>query len=53
MQPGLVIEGAVLAGVEDVKAGYPEGYGGGEEQDAGIERGAHGDPGRCGSDAEG
>ena len=53
MQAGLVIEGVVLAGVEDVKAGYPEGYGGGEEENAGIEGGAHGNPGRCGRDAEG
>ncbi len=42
----------VLAGVEDVKAGYPAGDDGGEQGDAGIERAADCDPGSGRGDAE-
>jgi hypothetical protein len=42
----------VLAGVEDVEAADPEGDGGGEHDDARVERAADGDPGGGGGEAE-
>ena len=39
--------------IEDVEAADPERDGGGEDEHAGVERAAHGDPGGGGSDAEG
>ena len=53
MQSGLVVEIVILASVKNVESGYPEGNGSAEEEDAGIERGTHRDPGSCRSDAEG
>ena len=45
-QPLGAIEFVILAGVDDVEAGGPEGDGGGQPEDPRIERAAHGDPGR-------
>lgn len=46
------VEVEILAGVEDVESGDPEGYGGGEEKDARVERAANCDPGGGRGDAE-
>lgn len=52
VQAGGAVEFKVLAGVEDIEAGDPEGDGGGEEQDARVEGAADGDPCGGGCDAE-
>src|SRR5215467_13961634 len=38
------VEVVILAGVNDIESGRPKSYGGGEPQDARIERAAHGNP---------
>lgn len=53
VETGGAVVFAVLAGVEDVESAGPEGDGGGEHKDAGVERAADGDPGGGGSQAEG
>src|SRR3954471_21208410 len=46
------IELVILAGVDDVETGRPEGDCGGEPKDPRIELPAYGDPCRCGRDSE-
>ena len=53
MQSSVAIEFVVLAGVEHVETCDPEGNGRGEQQDAEIERAAHGDPRGSWSDTQG
>jgi hypothetical protein len=45
VESGVAVELEILAGVEDVEAGDPEGDGGGEQKDARVEGAANGDPG--------
>jgi len=52
VEAGVAVELEILAGVEDVEAGDPEGDGGGKKKDARVERAANGDPGSGGRDAE-
>ena len=52
-QAGFGIELVILAGVDDIEAGRPEGDGGGKPKNADIERSAHGDPGGGGRDPQG
>ncbi len=49
MEAAFDVEGVVLAGIDDVEAGGPEGDGGGEPENARVERTLHGDP--CGGGA--
>ena len=51
-RPSARIEVVILAGVDDVEAGGPEGDGGGEPENSRIERAAHGDPGGGRRDAQ-
>jgi hypothetical protein len=53
VESGVAVEVEILAGVEDVEAGDPEGDGGGENKDARVEGAANGDPGGGGRHAEG
>jgi len=53
MESGVAVELEILAGVENVEAGNPEGDGGGEQEDARIEGTANRDPGRGRSDTQG
>jgi len=54
VQSGIAIEVEVLAGIEDVETGDPEGDGGGEQKDARVKRAANRDPGggRCDAQSE-
>src|SRR5580658_8864100 len=52
VESGDAVEIEILAGVEDIESGDPEGDGGGEEQDARVERTADGDPGGGRGDTE-
>ena len=52
MQSGIAIEIDILTGVEHVEAADPKCYGCREQQNAGIERAAHGNPRRGWSDSE-
>ena len=53
VESGTAVKFEILAGIEHIKSGNPEGDGGGEEKDARIEGATNGNPrgGRC--DAEG
>ena len=52
VESGIAIELEILAGVENVEPCNPECYGGGENEDARIERAANGDLGRGRCDTE-
>ena len=53
VESGVAVELEILASVEDVEAGNPEGHSGSEKKDPRVERAAYRDP-RCGrGDAEG
>jgi len=52
MEAGVAVEVVVLAGIEDIEAGDPEGDGCGEKQNARAEGAANGDPSGGGRDAE-
>lgn len=52
MEAAFDVEGVVLAGIDDVEAGGPEGDGGGEPENARVERTLHGDPCGGGGNAE-
>src|ERR1022692_3525782 len=52
VESGGAVELEILAGVEDIESGDPEGNGGGEQKDARVEGAAHGDPCSGRSDAE-
>ena len=53
VESGVAVELEILAGVEDVEAGDPEGHGGSKNNDARVEGSANGNPGGGGRDAEG
>ncbi len=52
VESGVAVEVEILAGVDNVEAGDPEGDGGGKKKDARVEGAANGDPGGGGRYAE-